>query len=328
LSENGDDIIGIRKCKMLYYMEICLMFNAKNNEISMDYSVKEKKVYSKNKMVESMQEMVDIFGDVVDRNNYVEFDEFYDEEEDESLDDIDNWIDPESFDLFMNDKKVGNNYYDEMVLGQKENEPENKYDDDIQHRLRLFLGLRLYGMARNEAIFAEDLDLNVLPDHDIIDYVDSFVLEWNNENEWNQNDENNEKCNDVILSFVSYSICIGNGLIYFNKNGNDINYLYDDHEEGVKVFYEKTKFLIEKELNDTKLNMMNDREWTEIYKIFENGKEKKKLCHYVSMIKLCAESQSERHLLSNDFKITIQYLSDEESKVIIRRNKQIWSDSS
>ena len=51
------------------------------------------------------------------------------------------------------------------------------------------------------------------------------------------------------------------------------------------------------------------------------------------MIKLCVESESNESILK-DFKISIEYLSDEESKRVIRENNAIfnewllWSDFS
>merc|ERR1712113_415383 len=209
------------------------------------------------------------------------------------------------------------------------------------HRLNLFLGPLSYGMSKNELIFSDDFGyddleysyLDIPTDNDIIDYFDTFILEWNNENDWTKYKNTTTKCNDVILSYISYSICIENdynnvGLIYFTKNDNDDDIFYD---EGLKAFYEKTNFMVSAELDNTKLNIINDTDWTEIYEIYENdennvGIQKKKLCNYISMIRLCVEGDAtEKVLFLKDFKISIEYLSDEESKLVIRENNEIFN---
>merc|ERR1712154_267540 len=97
-----------------------------------------------------------------------------------------------------------------------------------------------------------------------------------------------KKCNDVLLSFVSYSICIDDGsIIYFVKSEeNEMTHGND----ALKAFYRKTNGLITSELSHIKLNVMDDKDWSEIYQIHGNQeRESIKLCNYVSMIKICAE---------------------------------------
>ena len=79
---------------------------------------------------------------------------------------------------------------------------------ETEHRIRLFIGPIIYGMHKNELIFPEDFGyepqysyLDTPPDNDIIDYFDTFILRWSDDNDWIQKD-NDIKCNDVILSYI------------------------------------------------------------------------------------------------------------------------------
>merc|ERR1712048_579106 len=98
-------------------------------------------------------------------------------------------------------------------------------DEEIMHRIKMFLGSTTYGMIKSQASFAEDFGydsdmqyLDIWADDDIVDYADTFVLDLKNNNDWTLKTDKT-KCNDVILSFISYSICVDDAMIvYFVKN--------------------------------------------------------------------------------------------------------------
>ena len=300
-------------------------------------------------------EAVDVIEFAEDDSDQIDFDE-------EEFADIDSWVDPDPFDLFMDSISVSpetaeyaNSYYDDMIErgdgdrlnlldilhGNIDEEDDhlddNENNEEIAHRLKLFLGPSNYGMVKSELIFPDEFGydlhefayLNVPTDNDIIDYSDTFLLEWKNQNDWTVKN-NQTKCNDVLLSYISYSICIDDGLtVYFAQNGENV---VEHQDNGLKAFYEKTSGLVSREFDNIKLDMMNDKDWREIYEIYENGTAKKeKLCNYVSMIKLCVEGQREGESIK-DLQISIEYLSDEESKAVIRGTNeiynqwQLWSD--
>eukprot|EP01083_Nonionella_stella_P112005 328960_1 len=106
-----------------------------------------------------------------------------------------------------------------------------------------------------------------------------------------------DKCNGVVLSHISYWICVNeNGLIYFERHQGTNDTRYD---EALRLFYERTQAMINEELDQTKLNMMNDRDWSEVYAIQQQGEERKKLCDYVSIMKLCINDEAVNDAISD-----------------------------
>eukprot|EP01083_Nonionella_stella_P293779 999054_1 len=353
---NNMHVVGVRKCKLLDYTEICVTFDAVNSKIGVGYTVKDRREIKTSDGVtpwERMESLVELFEDVdaIWNENEDEMDMNMDdhiqgeEEEEETFDDIEQWVDPATNSDPL--EWFANRYYDHGIMPQhtetKDTHNQNMDSFDLKldakklealetkHRMQLFMGPVNYAMVRNELIFFDDfgydlkyLDLRLPTDHDMIDYFDTFVLESQNANDWMAMTNTSDKCNDVVLSHISYWICVNEkGLIYFERHQGTNDTLYD---ESLQLFYERTRGMINEELDQTKLNMMNDRDWSEVYAIQQQGEERKKLCDYVSMMKLCVEGES------NHFNITIHYLSDEVSKQMIRQANEIlnewvvWSD--
>eukprot|EP01084_Bolivina_argentea_P280302 479341_1 len=97
----GMHIIGVKKCKMLYNVEICVTFDSINNIITMDYTVKNKKDiknrgYKKNVSymsdpVTKMKSLMSVFENVLSNNNNnipIGFNDDIIEEYEEDFDDI------------------------------------------------------------------------------------------------------------------------------------------------------------------------------------------------------------------------------------------------
>eukprot|EP01083_Nonionella_stella_P064388 167733_1 len=285
---NNMHVVGVKKCKLLYLTEICVTFDAVNNKINVDYTVKDRreiKVSDGIKSWKRVESLVELFEDVL-----------WNEKEDELGMNImtDDLMDS-FFDRIMSQDTTSNDTFG-LKLDAKELEAL-----ETQNMMQLFAGPVNYGMIRNDLIFFDDfgydLDLSVPIDDDMIDYFDTFVLESQNANDWMAMTNTSDKCNDVVLSHISYWICVNEkGLIYFERHQGTNDTLYD---ESLQLFYERTQAMINEELDQTKLNMMNDRDWSEVYAIQQQGEERKKLCDYVSMMKLCVEGES------NHFNITI-----------------------
>eukprot|EP01083_Nonionella_stella_P293780 999058_1 len=318
---NNMHVVGVKKCKLLYFTEICVTFDVVNSRIAVDYTVKDRreiKVSDGVKSWQRMESLVELFGDVL-----------WSEIGCEKQDEMDMNMDPDLLDSFL-DRIISQDTTSNETFGLKLDAKELEALE-TKHRMQLFMGPVNYAMVRNELIFFDDfgydlkyLDLRLPTDHDMIDYFDTFVLESQNANDWMAMTNTSDKCNDVVLSHISYWICVNEkGLIYFERHQGTNDTLYD---ESLQLFYERTRGMINEELDQTKLNMMNDRDWSEVYAIQQQGEERKKLCDYVSMMKLCVEGES------NHFNITIHYLSDEVSKQMIRQANEIlnewvvWSD--
>eukprot|EP01083_Nonionella_stella_P152110 487179_1 len=361
---NNMHVIGVKKCKLLYLTEICVTFDAVNSKIGVDYTVKDRREMKVSNGVtqwERMDALVGLFEDMEWNEKEDQMDRIMEheaDEEEDAFEDIEQWIEPETMpdplDLFLDYVGVkpevadfANRYYDDVIVPQNSKTSKDtrgmmdsfglKLDAkelealETKHRMQLFMGPVNYAMVRNELIFFDDfgydlkyLDLRLPTDHDMIDYFDTFVLESQNANDWMAMTSRSDKCNDVVLSHISYWICVNEkGLIYFERHQGTNDTLYD---ESLQLFYERTRGMINEELDQTKLNMMNDGDWSEVYAIQQQGEERKKLCDYVSMMKLCVEGES------NHFNITIHYLSDEVSKQMIRQANEIlnewvvWSD--
>eukprot|EP00484_Ammonia_sp_Unknown_P010477 CAMPEP_0197077706 /NCGR_PEP_ID=MMETSP1384-20130603/212750_1 /TAXON_ID=29189 /ORGANISM="Ammonia sp." /LENGTH=593 /DNA_ID=CAMNT_0042516571 /DNA_START=238 /DNA_END=2018 /DNA_ORIENTATION=- len=389
------NVIGMKKCKMLYYAEICVTFDAVNNVISTDYTVqdrKEEKAVSD--ALRRVEALVKVFDEVMDENE-VDWNEIEQDEEDEyfgnpmmqqllqedearlaesdmvddedEFDDIESWTDPDPFELFVDfvgvdseTSQFANRYYDSVVFDEFEaaagdgyydddeffvsdNNDDSNEDDrmlelneeqmrdmDTQHRIHLFLGAMTYGMHKNELIFPDEFGyeleysyLDPPPDNDVIDYFDTFVLQWSDEKDWRMHDTlTHTKCNDVILSYVSYSICVENN----QRDLGFVSFAQSNVSNEVAIdFYQQTKDIISSELDNTKLDLLADQDWSEIYEVHRNNTVVKRLCSYISMIKLCVESVNGESLLK-DFAISVEYLSDKESKHVIRENNAIFNE--
>merc|ERR1712129_265216 len=199
----------------------------------------------------------------------------------------------------------------------------NVKNEEIAHRLKLFMGISNYAAVKKQLLFSDEFGFDSdefahfeqSTDGDVIDYADTFMLEFDNENDWTLIDENT-KCNDVLLSFISYSICIDDGrILYFSQSQDGI----DQYNDWLRIFHKQVSHLIADELNATNLDTMNDAEWNEIYHIQSINAEIIRLCHHVSMIKICVEGKRDKKSFKN-MTISIEYLSDQESKAIMERS--------
>merc|ERR1712129_358707 len=141
----------------------------------------------------------------------------------------------------------------------------NVKNEEIAHRLKLFMGISNYAAVKKQLLFSNEFGFESdefahfeqSTDGDVIDYADTFLLEFDNKNDWTLNDKNT-KCNDVLLSFISYSICIDDGrILYFIKNKDGIDHTND----AFRIFHEQVSDLIADELNATNLDAMNDGDW-------------------------------------------------------------------
>merc|ERR1712129_693895 len=166
----------------------------------------------------------------------------------------------------------------------------NVKNEEIAHRLKLFMGISNYAAVKKQLLFSDEFGFDSdefahfeqSTDGDVIDYADTFLLEFDNENDWTLIDENT-KCNNVLLSFISYSICVDDGrILYFFKNKDGI----DHKKHALRIFHDQVSHLIADELDETKLDTMNDGDWNEIYFV-QSAYTEIRFCHHVSMIKVC-----------------------------------------
>eukprot|EP01083_Nonionella_stella_P072984 197044_1 len=214
MDQHDSHVVGVKKCKLMYLVEICVTFDSIQSVISVDY-------------------------------------------------------------IFKRKKEIGKAVSDPL---QKKVEHLIVLLEETQKRLPLSLAPLMYGMIRNERLFAVEDDATI-DGGDVITYCDTFILDWDT-----------NKCNDNVLprAYIPYAICVTEaGLIYFERRMD----LVDAHAQ-VDVMFTH-------ELDDVKLDIMNERDWSQIYET-----EKRKLCNYISMIKLCVEFQE---IDPVDFKILIEY---------------------
>ena len=112
----------------------------------------------------------------------------------------------------------------------------------------------------------------------------------------------NKKCNDVLLSFINYSICIekqqnvDDYIIYFVNLDN--NTKSDDKNKLMEII--KNKY------DSLRLSIMNDEDWREIYYVENIRKDEKRLCNILPFIKLCVEIEANKIN-----QIYVQFLSPE-----------------
>jgi len=199
-------------------------------------------------------------------------------------------------------------------------------NDEKNRRMLLFMRPLEYGITKNEAIFPEEFgyddvlydDYEMLPDLNIVDYTDTFILEYDNPKDWTVGNEVNDtmKCNDVILSFIEYAICIDEtGFILFQDMealGDDSEDVQDVIDEPVKAFYDVTDVVVSSELDSTILGISEVKDWSEIYEVHSDGSLRKKMCNYIAMITLCVEGVDTGGDVSilDDMKVYIGYASD------------------
>jgi len=260
--------------------------------------------------------------------------------------------------------RFANRYYDdehmhEMVGAAKED--ASKDDEDMrlqlkdfetQHAMHLFLGPMTYGLNRNEWLFPESESasenepfaedavdelvqsyVSVPADNDVIDYFEQFRLQWSDDRDWTTKQESNGiRCNDRVLSHLGYAVCVDKNAVFFDRlltaTGTQEK---SENVSGYADFYQRTNDIIATELDDTDLNVLKDAHWTEIYHIRayndddeQNRAGVRKVCTYVSMLRVCVESKANQS--PDDFTLFIEYSSDKKSKHAIRENNAIFNE--
>eukprot|EP01083_Nonionella_stella_P293781 999063_1 len=124
---NNMHVVGVRKCKLLDYTEICVTFDAVNSKIGVGYTVKDRREIKTSDGVtpwERMESLVELFEDVdaIWNENEDEMDMNMDdhiqgeEEEEETFDDIEQWVDPATNSDPL--EWFANRYYDHGIMPQ------------------------------------------------------------------------------------------------------------------------------------------------------------------------------------------------------------------